>query len=183
MSTTPQSARSEVLTPAPAMKVLFSLVAVFFCGGLLQNLPRILHGDLEWTLVWKIGFPILVIAALASVVGAVAAFTNKVWIDYDRNEIHQYVVLRDVAISLDEPTTVELGYTRQAVGSTVSGTWRVVVRQPGRTAMGVSTPWVRDIADVLRILQPALARNPRLAADEHTRAAIEDPGNLTPPPR
>jgi hypothetical protein len=183
MTAEPPTSRSEVLSPAPAMRVVFGVVALFFCGGFGYNLARWSQGSIEWTPAWRLGMPVMGVLAIATLVGAVSAWRNKVWIDHDRNELHQYVVLRDVCVSLDAPTTVELGYTPPALGSTVTGTWKVVVARPGTVAMSISTPWVRDIADVLRILQPSLARNPDLPADEHTRSCIEDPADLTPPPR
>jgi hypothetical protein len=57
----------------------------------------------------------------------------------------------------------------------------VVFSQPGLSSMSVSTPWVSDVRDLLPLLQPALERNPALAADERTRAAVEDREWLTRP--
>ncbi|MDN4172759.1 hypothetical protein QWY28_07395 [Nocardioides sp. SOB77] len=170
--------RSEVLTPALPVRVAATLVGALFGAALVWALAQVATGDLEWTTTNVIGFPLVVLIGVASVAGVVQAWTAKVWVDHDRDELHQVVFGKDVAMTLLPPTTARLDHKGAAVGSTVSGTWKVVVTHPDRQ-LTVNTPYVRDIADVLRILQPALERNPGLPADEVTRRALADPAGAT----
>jgi hypothetical protein len=174
--------RSEVLTPSPAYRVVFPAVAVFFCAGLGYNLLWWVRGELEWDLTHKIGLPLLALIALASLVGGLASLTNRVWVDYAELALHERSVFRETVVRLDAPTTARLTYKPPAPGSTVLGTWKVVLERPGSSRHTVQTPWVRSIGDALRVLQPALERNPDLPADEYTRAALADPSNLSAPP-
>ncbi|MCR6033494.1 hypothetical protein GGQ22_18950 [Nocardioides sp. zg-579] len=178
----PASGRSEVLTPAPPVRVAFTLVGAFFGAALVWAVTSIATGDLEWTTTNIIAVPLVVLFGVASLAGVVQAWTSKVWVDHDRDELHQVLFGRDVAMTLQAPTTARLDYRRQALGSTVSGTWKVVVTHPDRQ-LTLNTPYVRDIADVLRILRPALARNPDLPADDYTRRALADPSAPLVPPQ
>ncbi|MEV7428568.1 hypothetical protein AB0N29_03040 [Nocardioides sp. NPDC092400] len=174
--------RSEVLTPALPVRVAFTLVGAFFGAALLWAVVKIATGELEWTTTNIVAVPLVVLFGVASVAGVVQAWTAKVWVDHDRDELHQVIFGKDVAMTLQSPTTARLDYRRQAMGSTVSGTWKVVVTHPDRQ-LTVNTPYVRDIADVLRILRPALGRNPDLPADDYTRRALQDPDAALVPPQ
>lgn len=183
MTTEPgTTGRSEVLTPTLPVKVAFTLVGALFGAALVWLVARVATGGLPWTTTNVVAAPLVVLLGVVSVAGVVQAWTAKVWVDHDRDELHQVLFGKDVAMTLRAPTTARLDHRRQAVGSTVSGTWKVVVTHPDRR-LTVNTPYVRDIADVLRILQPVLARNPDLPADDHTRRALQDPGAPLVPPQ
>lgn len=177
----PRSGRSEVLTPALPTRLLLTAVYGAFLAGGAVFLSGVVSGETAWTTTVKIGVPLVVLVVVGCLVGLVAVWTNRVWVDHDRNELHQFVVLRTAKRTLDPPGTVRLSYTPTAIGSTVSPTWKVLFSEPGQPTMSVSTPWVTDIADVLRILQPALERNPDLPEDDYTREAIEHPDRLRRP--
>lgn len=171
----------QVLSTPMGWRAAFTLAALFFVAGLVVNVRGMVAGDYAWTTTQKIGVPLLVLCVVGTVTGALAAWTTKVWYDAQRNEIHQVVLFSDVARSLEPPTTVRFDYTAPAPGSTVTGTWTVLVEHPEQPTLKVATPFVGDVSDVARLLQPALARNPALAADDATRRAIEDPSVISAP--
>jgi hypothetical protein len=170
-----------VLRPALGWRLTISAVSAAVVAGALVVLVRVVRGELEWTVTTTIGLPLLALVALGCLVGGlVGPWTARVWVDDERMELHQFVVVRDVARTLAPPGTARLEHT-PATANTAFPTWRLVLSQPGVPPMSVSTPWVSDLRDLLRLLQPALRRNPALAADERTRAAVEDPEGLTRP--
>ncbi|MCW2792168.1 MAG: hypothetical protein JWO76_1266 [Nocardioides sp.] len=184
--------RSQVLRTPPGWRWAFTAGAAFFTAGLIWNVTRWVQGELDWTLLTMIGVPLLAVIAVGTAVGAVAAWTHRVWVDsrsrssgaapYDRNELHQATAFGDSAYSLDAPGAVRISYTAPTPGSTVTGTWKVKVSPPSGRGLTVSTPWVPSIRSVLEVLHPALARNAELGADHYTRRALASPGeSLTPP--
>lgn len=174
--------RSEVLTPALPVRLAFTGVGALFGAALLWTVVHLATGELAWTTTNVIAVPLVALLGVASLAGVVQAWTAAVWVDHVRGELHQVMFGKDVVVPLQAPTTARLDHRRQALGSTVSGTWRVVVTSPERR-MVVNTPYVRDIADVLRILRPVLAHNPHLPADDHTRRALQDPDAPLVPPQ
>ncbi|MBB6626646.1 hypothetical protein H5V45_04850 [Nocardioides sp. KIGAM211] len=174
----PVPGRSAVLAPLPVMKPIFGVVAGLFTLALLYQPVYWLRGEVEWGWAYAAQLAALVLIAAATIVGAAAAWTNRTWVDTTDNTLHQRFVGREQVISLDEPTTAELTYKPPSFNASLSGTWKVLVRRQGELTMSVSTPWVADITDVLRILQPSLARNPGLPKDDRTREAL---ASLTTP--
>ena len=49
------------------------------------------------------------------------------------------------------------------------------MQRSGDVTMRINPPWVQNINDVLALLQPSLAANPDLAADDYTRRYLENP--------
>lgn len=166
---------SEILTPNPAVRAVFGGLALFVWGGAVGVVRPLVTGEQEWTLTTMIGVPILVVMCIGTAFGAIASWTNKVWIDRDSNEIRQRAGWVTHKVSLAAPTTVRLKHTPVAFGSTVSPTWTVLVQRSGDVTMRISTPWVQNINDVLALLRPSLESNPDLPADEYTRRYLEHP--------
>ncbi len=171
----------QVLTTPMGWRIAFTVAALFFGAGLAVNVKGMLGGDYAWSTTQRIAIPILVLAVLGTLTGALASWTTKVWYDAGRNEIHQVVLFSDVTRSLSEPTTVTFSYRAPAPGATVTGTWTATVRQPGEPELKIATPFVGDISDVARMLKPALAANPALPADDLTRTSIEAPESISAP--
>lgn len=167
---------SGVLTPYPAIRIVFGGIALFVWGGAVGVVRSLVTGEQEWTLTTTIGVPILVVMCIGTAFGVIASWTNKVWIDREANEIRQRAGWVTHKVSLEAPTTVRLRHKRAAYGATVSSTWTVLVERPGEVKMRISTPWVRNISDVLVLLHPSLETNPDLAADDYTRRHLKDPG-------
>ncbi|MGN0065721.1 MAG: hypothetical protein ACI379_15905 [Nocardioides sp.] len=169
-----------VLTTPPGWRLLFTATALFFTAGLVWNVQRMVAGTFEWTTTYVIGIPLLVVIVLGGVVGAAAAWTSRVWVD-GAGVLHQRTLRADVTRVLAPPTTVRFVQTLPARGSTLMGTWTLHVVAPGEPVLKISTPYVGDISDLARLLQPALAAHPELAADEVSRQAIEEPASLRSP--
>lgn len=169
------------MRPSGTTRLLMTAVCGFFVAGLIYTIVDAMQGELEWTTMNLILVPLLGVVSLSTVVGAAAAWTNRVWVDYDRRELRQVELFRTHVRSLDPPATARLTFRAAALGSSVSPTWAVVFEEPGRPRMRVSTPWVRDIGEVLLLLQPVVAANPDLPADDYTRRSIAAPANLRLP--
>lgn len=166
---------SETLTPHPALRVVFGGVALFVWAGAVGVVRSLVTGEQGWTVTTTIGVPILVVMCIGTAVGVIASWTNKVRIDREANEILQTAGWVTHTVSLAAPTTVRLKHKPVAFGSTASPTWTVLVQRPGEVTMRISTPWVRNIGDVLALLGPSLESNPELAADDCTRKYLEHP--------
>jgi hypothetical protein len=168
----------QVMRPSLAYRLAFTAVAVFLTAGLWWNVQRYRAGDLEWTTANRIGLPILLVLACASVLGTALIWTSRIWIDPVTLTFHRCWLWQHHRRPLDSPTTVHLKHQPPVPGQSVVGQWKATVRRADEPEVVVATPWVPDMAALAERLQEPLRRNPALAADSQTRAWIEDPGTM-----
>ena len=122
--------------------------------------------------------------AFATTFAAVIMQRRSVWIDRTGNRIYVRILSRaiprygTVSRSLDAPTTVRFSYESSALGDTFGGMWKGTLISPGEPDVDIAEPWIPDIEDFARLLQPALMANPKLPADDLSRRAMEDPSYI-----
>lgn len=122
--------------------------------------------------------------AFATTFAAVIMSRRSVWVDLAENRIHVRILNRTiprygtVSRSLEAPTTVRFSYESSALGDTFGGMWKGTLISPGEPDVDIAEPWIPDIEDFARLLQPTLMANPRLPADDLSRRAIEDPSYI-----
>ena len=175
--------RSRTLRMSAHWRVVFSAVTAFMAAGLLWNLLAWAHGDLEWTATTKVVLPVLAVVVAAMIVGVVALWSSRVWVDHDRNELHWSTLIGTAVLPLDPPTTIRIRHQPAAPGNTVMGKWLVRISPPDRPSTTLSTPAMPSIEALVDILHPAYVRNPDLPEDEYTREVLGTPGQRVLPPR
>lgn len=165
------TSEATAIRVAPAFRVLFSLVALFFTGGLLTSLGRY---EAPWWL-W------LAMAGLAliTLMGAGAAFTERIWVAEEQGSwaIHEKVLGRHHVFVLTEATRLTFASTSATPLTTVWGNARLTLTQPAHPRLHhFVTPWLGDVGRLLELLAPALRLRPELATDRATLVAFEAAG-------
>ena len=169
---------SRTLRMPAGWRWAFTAVTAFFAAGFAWNLLAWARGELEWTTQNLVLMPVLGLLVLGLLVGLVVMWTERIWVDHERNELHWSTALGAKALPLDPPTTVRIGYRSPTPGTRVIGSWRLRVTPPDGVPLTLSTPSLPSLADTLEILRPAYARNPGLAEDDATRRLLEADGQV-----
>lgn len=170
----------EVIRTAMGWRVGMLVLGVVLVAGVAVNLAKMVRGDWTWDgrgIAVAVALGVLGLLALA---GNALVWTTTARVDQDANVLHFSTLGRHEARSLEAPTTVRIK-RKDALPTGALVQQEVTVNTPGEAPLVMTTPFLGDVAALARQLQPALAANPELAADEHTRSLIEEPGRISRP--
>ena len=170
----------EVIHTAMGWWVGMLVLGVVLVAGVLVNVAEMARGDWTWDgkgIVVAVALGLLALLALA---GNALAWTTTARVDPGAGVLHFSTLGRHETRSLAAPTTVRIK-RKDALPTGALVRQEVTVSTPGEAPLVMTTPFLGNVAALARQLQPALAANPDLAADEHTRSLIEEPGRISRP--
>ena len=159
-------------------RIVAWLLALVFLAAAVWQIVHLGSGD-GVSVSKVLGLVVTLLLGVVCLLGAVVAGRYDAVVDADTATLH-VKTLGERALPLDEPTrlTIELRRRSSAQGTSTGLVWHAVFQRAGEAKIDVNEPYERDFRGFVASLQPVLAAHPQLAADERTRAYIEDPARL-----